>query len=216
MSKKYLTDISDDEIYEKLYTMTLKEILNARLISKRWNRIISDDKFWCQILRRDFGDKETKDCFKKYKSIKQEYLFYIYKYDREDTNDIIGIYKDVNIAVKDMKKMIKTITKKYTTLLLMAKKEGEDLLEVNNVLYYYVKQNKKIYNEIFEDRLEEVEYLMKGSRSRIVEEDFVYFLIYEEGDDVYGGEGEHSITFWKKKPKNIGTLETVKKMYFSD
>ena len=69
MSEIYLSEYPDDLIYEKLYNMTLKEILNAKYISKRWYNIVSSDNFWCQILRRDYKVIESKNCEKYYKKI---------------------------------------------------------------------------------------------------------------------------------------------------
>ena len=61
-----LSILSDDEIREQLYDMTLREILEKRKLNKRWKKIIDDDKFWCRLLNRDYKIRKTKDCKKSY------------------------------------------------------------------------------------------------------------------------------------------------------
>ena len=46
----------DDLIINVMLNMTPKEILKKASIDKQWNKIVSDDKFWCKLLERDYPD----------------------------------------------------------------------------------------------------------------------------------------------------------------
>ena len=102
--QKYLTDLSDDEIREQLYNMTIKEILDARLYSKRWDKIISDDKFWCKLLNMRYKIKKSKDCLETLQNRKSWGIILF-------LDDYKQFYRDVEEAINTFENIIQSIIK---------------------------------------------------------------------------------------------------------
>ena len=59
--------ISDDSIRLEFMNMKLKDILKMRLVNKRYDNIISDDKFWCKMLKLNYNIDKTSNCEDYYK-----------------------------------------------------------------------------------------------------------------------------------------------------
>lgn len=110
---KYLSELSDDEIKEKLFNMELREILNSRLINKNWYRIVSSDKFWCRLLKRDYDVVESLNCEKYYRTLHfklDKYLSYemllwrfIDKLPKKIKFNRVSLFKERNIVKKTLR-----------------------------------------------------------------------------------------------------------------
>jgi hypothetical protein len=83
-----MDNLSDDEIREQLMNMTINEINEKRLVSKRWRDIVDDDSFWCRLLQRDHiiypAQHKYTNCQHKYKERTR-----MIKYVRENMEDIV-------------------------------------------------------------------------------------------------------------------------------
>jgi hypothetical protein len=98
-------EVSHDSIREQLMDMTIKEILNKRLVSREWKEIIDSDSFWCRLLDRDYNDFDHKHekCQESYK--------YIY-----NPKFIYGMSKNHNISdavLKYFEEKVKKLDWKY-------------------------------------------------------------------------------------------------------
>jgi hypothetical protein len=49
-------EVSSDSVREQLLGMTIPEILQKRLVSKKWRNIIDEDSFWSRLIKRDFDE----------------------------------------------------------------------------------------------------------------------------------------------------------------
>ena len=65
-------DKLSDETYHIFNVMTLRELLDYRLVSDDNRRQVDSSYVWCYRLQRDFGITAHSDCFEKYKQAYRE------------------------------------------------------------------------------------------------------------------------------------------------
>jgi hypothetical protein len=104
MSEFELYNIPDEMLREIIYDMTLEEIVNLRLVSKRWNDIISDDRFWCALLKYTYDLEKNTQCIIEYKKL--------YKIE----NDIYEFWDIINTEKTKSYDLITTSKPEYNTI----------------------------------------------------------------------------------------------------
>ena len=57
--------------------LPIKDILNLRLTNKRLNRLITNDKFWCRLIKRDYNVIKNNNCLEWYKNPPQASIIYL-------------------------------------------------------------------------------------------------------------------------------------------
>jgi hypothetical protein len=71
-AKRY-SELSGDEIREQMMNMTIREILERRLVSKEWRDIIDEDSFWCRLIKRDYNEDKSDNCKMQYREMGNVY-----------------------------------------------------------------------------------------------------------------------------------------------
>lgn len=161
----------DELIIEIMMNMTLNEILDKTKTNKKWYNIISDDKFWCKLLNRDFNIKQEFNCkntfikeykkrinmndIKKYSNkykINYKYLIAIIEYTKLFTKK-----NNLYMFNKELKhKYFYEIIDNYPAILNTGttfKIGQENLIEIFEIKYFFSNGLYKKY--ILEDTLEE-------------------------------------------------------------
>jgi hypothetical protein len=162
---------SDDEIKEQLMNMTIREINEKRLISKRWRKLIDSDSFWCRLLERDYNILPSEHLYENCK-IKYMNNHKMINYDINNAYDIIRDKNDIgeNIAnyliefniilnidvVEAFRQAIDTF---YGDMYTEHGEHGEEGITVDygfdeyskySSLYEHIKyKNKKMFNIVF-------------------------------------------------------------------
>ena len=93
MNTDIYSRLSDDEIYEQLIKLPVRDILKLRFVNKRLYQLISDDKFWCRIIKRDYNVLKKEKCFDWYKNQQRAKVFYLPDLtDKKKYKELMNMY----------------------------------------------------------------------------------------------------------------------------
>ena len=190
MSKKYLSSLSNDAIYEYMMSLSLKDILDLRFVSKRLNKLITDDRFWCKLLKKRYNIDKTLNCFSEFKKQSNNiYIYFLYI-----NGYVKAVYKSLNNAYKGMKEYYNDNSKNdiYVTLV----QEGN----IRSTAIPYLNDAKTNYKIVKDDK----DY--KQFENMIYYGKYIY-LVTDINDN---------IKWFRNLPKNLKKDNCVRKMRFYD
>jgi hypothetical protein len=126
--------------------MDLKDILDLKLIGD-WNDIISDDKFWCQMLKLKYNVKKTQNCNKEFKKIYKMKLdildFWLDVEQDENTKGLSLYYPDFS-KLENLYKIYLAYELNFLKLTKDLNIEKEELIVYNNFL---ISSGLKVYKK---------------------------------------------------------------------
>ena len=136
-----------NELWEiTIMNKPIKEILEMRSLSKEWKDRI--DSLWCKLIERDYGVKQTDNCYEQYKLLYNMPKIYI---------------KDIEKSIKKFMtdKLLKHMDKDFDLLSYFIKElQDHSFKQVGNILYFDPKakiyKHKSVLIRVIIDKEDEV------------------------------------------------------------
>lgn len=147
--------IPEELIREITSISTIGDVLKLRLISKEWDKVISDDRFWCTLLQLQYNVEQIDKCKQSYKNIYNTILFW-------NIIESVDSRKRLGILYLDLKKL-ETMYKIYLAYENFFLDLTKDLnLEEDDLIKYH----KLEISQGLENYIEEISDISKQLKTK--------------------------------------------------